>query len=244
MMRKSKKSSAKAGETLFARGYREADLRDIKVGVGHVNTIFHNWLDKNSPRFNYPVIQRKRISKNAPRHGKRYKFDGICQDLYFTVAPDTCMVHFDLRGKYYDGMCDFEIYPAISTKGKFVCALCAKNYADKRGPNRKKGPFSFVAKRPKYCDTLDELYADHCFERLLIWTRKNLQTNRIIVYVGDPDGSRMAQLRPMRDVLRFTDAPMGDIVIITAVSRILRKNGDRHLSFFIILTQILRCEAV
>jgi hypothetical protein len=40
------------------------------------------------------------------------------------------------------------------------------------------------------------------------------------------------------------DAPMGDIVIITAVSRILRKKGDRHLSFFTILAQILRCEAV
>lgn len=206
MKRLSKKSSAKAGETLFARGYREADLRDIKVGVGQVNTIFHKWLDKNSPRFNYPVIQRKSTSKDAPRGGKAYQFEGICRDLYFTVAPDTCMVHSNLGGEYYDGMCDFEIYPAINTKGKYACGLCVTNYAEQYGPNRKKGPFSFVAKRPRYFDSLDELYAEHCFERLLVWARKNLQTNKIIVYVGDPDGSRMAQIRPMRDVLRFTDA--------------------------------------
>ncbi len=203
MKARRKKSSAKAEGSSIKQAGRANDLRDIRTSQKQVNAMFHKWLRRSASRLPYRVITRTQKATGAPKYGTCYQYNGVTSNLYFTLHTHTLRVHVDLDASHYDGLSGFEVYPAINKDRKFACSLCVTNF---RSQQENKEPESnFNAKRPKYFDRLEGLYAEHCFERLLAWTRKNIKPSRVIVYVGDPDDARMAQIRPVRDVLKFTE---------------------------------------
>jgi hypothetical protein len=207
-MKKRRKSiSAKAEMTPLEKAMRELRLKVVHPTVKTVNNFFQDWLKLNGSRFPYSIHLRRHKSVTPADwniEGKEYSFRGLTPEVYFTVAPRTLQVHFDMAGAYYDTMCDFEIVPARHSDGKFTCSWCASNWQQRLLKTSKKRDWLDGIKKEKYFATLAELYADHCFEPLLAWCKKTLKSRRMIIYCGEPDESRMAMIRPVDDVLSFT----------------------------------------
>lgn len=204
-----KKASAKAEPTLLQKTALELNLKYVKPTTKAVDRMFQKWLKQNGKKFPYRVNPRQRKTKLDWPHQNRlgqYGFRGLATELYFTVAADTLQVHFDLKGEYYDSMCDFEVMPVQRADGKYSCAWCAHNWQERLRKTSREVDWRDKVKKEKYFATLAELYADHCFDRLLSWCKKTLKPGRLIVYCGEPDASRWALIRPAREVLDFTRA--------------------------------------
>jgi|JI10StandDraft_1071094.scaffolds.fasta_scaffold01502_28 hypothetical protein len=207
MKKKQKSISAKAEMTPLEKTVHDLQLKDIRPALKTVDSLFQNWLKLNGKRFPYKIHpRRRRAAAESSWHtkAKEYSFDGLATELYFTLAPHTLQVHFDLMGEYYDGMCDFEIYPTQRRDGKYACAECARNWQERLLKTSKNRDGLESIKKEKYFASLAELYADHCFVPLLAWCKKTLKPRRMIIYCGEPEESLMAMIRPVEEVLSFT----------------------------------------
>lgn len=186
---------------------RDLQLKEMRPALKTVDSLFQNWLKLNGKRFPYNIHPRRRkLAAQASWHtkAKEYGFDSLATELYFTLAPCTLQVHLDLKGEYYDGVCDFEIIPAQRKDGKYICVWCAHNWCERLLKTSKKRDSLDNIRKEKYFASLAELYADHCFEPLLAWCKKTLKPRRMIIYCGEPEESLMAMIRPVEDVLSFT----------------------------------------
>lgn len=180
-----------------------SELKPVKVGVMQVDAMFQAWLKPRGKDFPYKVVRRPVRSKTPrwSKTGKEYCFAGITTDLYFSVQTNTLRTHFDLAGIYYDTLHDMEVDPAISADGRFTCECCARNFRDPEMKRKYPG-----TKPEKYFKTLQDLYADHCFKKLLRWAKRAIRKNNIIIYGGDIEGPHIALVAPMQ-AIRYFDGP-------------------------------------
>jgi hypothetical protein len=183
-------------------------LESIELRQTEVRELFNAWLADNNRRFSHAVKLRKKKSRKPrwPNDGTEYEFSGISKDLYFSLAPTELRTHFDLDGRYYDTLHDFSIEPARNAHGHFVCAQCQNSFQA-----------GITATKQNRFSSLAELYAEHCFEKLLRWSRRAFKTNNIIIYAGGIDDPHMALVAPAHAIRYFAE-PYFIQRVITPVS--------------------------
>lgn len=168
-----------------------ADLKKLSVTVKQIDTLFQAWLRRHGNRFPYSIVPRsvKSHKPRWPRTGKEYCFAGLTTDLYFSVEPQTLRIHFDLDGIYFDTMHDMEVFPMLDSRGLYTCNRCTERN-----------------EKAVYFKTLADLYANHCYEKLLKWARRVLKKSSIIIYAGEFDrSSSIARIAPVNAVYYFNE---------------------------------------
>ena len=143
------------------------------------------WLRENCHRFSYPpqvVRRQKRFWQfkfqgiTPALRGRIYRNTGKAQDGWLTLQVIW-------RGEEWDRVLDIDIRPTKNAAGKYYCRDCAdylencEQYSDDCDKIREEiGPLQLYKSER-------QLWAEHCFERLLEWANANLiEDNRLVCY--------------------------------------------------------------
>lgn len=138
--------------------------------------MFHRWLKENNRQFPYTVCRthRKTPADSGEPGRRRYFFYGLKEHDWLYVSQHGIQIHRVVDGE--ETVYDIDIFPTKTGKGEFTCGQCeyTRQTWDKESQAGKEPKWSRPA--PEYFQSLDALYADHCFAKLLRWVNENLAT--------------------------------------------------------------------
>jgi|GEM_PF-4159452 len=208
MSKQNAKKDRPRQKTLVEIVCEDQNLTERRPSAEEMLKLFRRWLRSNMARFPFSPVLIGMSGKDKFREPV-FRFRGVSEQISFTVGPHGIRTHFDLAGEYFDTWNDFEVYAAKTPNGTFVCVMCLIEVREGYG---KKG------KSPREFKTLYDLYADHCFEKLLRWARKYVRPGNVIIYEGsiESKGFRAAYIRPLRQILRAQE-PALVLPVIQAV---------------------------